>query len=103
MKSCAGSDGVVMESRHPDFRKGDLVSGLLGWQLYSYWDATALRPLRKLPHHLGVPPTAFLSVLGLTGGLTAYFGMLVVGNPKAGDTVVVSAAAGSVDCLRDKL
>ena len=95
--------GVVMESRHPDFRKGDLVSGLLGWQLYSYWDATALRPLRKLPQDLGVPPTAFLGVLGLTGGLTAYFGMLVIGNPKAGDTVVVSAAAGSVGSLAGQL
>ena len=95
--------GVVVESRHPDFQQGDLVSGLLGWQHYSYWDARALRPLRKLPSHLDVPQTAFLSVLGLTGGLTAYFGMLAIGRPKAGDTVVVSAAAGSVGSLAGQL
>jgi NADPH-dependent curcumin reductase CurA len=95
--------GEVIESRRPDFQPGDLVAGLLGWQTHCYSDASALRPLQKLPSGLGVPPRAFLGSLGMTGGLTAYFGMMVIGQPKAGETVVVSAAAGSVGSLAGQL
>jgi NADPH-dependent curcumin reductase CurA len=91
--------GEVLESRNPNFAPGDLVSGLLGWQSHCYSDASALRPLQKLPQVPGVPPRAFLGVLGLTGGLTAYVGLMFIGQPKPGETVVVSAAAGSVGSL----
>jgi NADPH-dependent curcumin reductase CurA len=89
--------GVVERSNHPGFQAGDVVTGLLGWQDYN-----AARPeqigLSVVPK-LDVPLTAFLCPLHLTGGLTAYFGLFDIGQPKAGDTLVVSAAAGSVGSL----
>ena len=84
--------GEVVESRHPDYAPGDLVTGLLGWQSYAAVSPAALT--RKVTEH-DVPLSAALHVLGLTG-LTAYFGLLDVGQPEEGDTVVVSTAAGSV-------
>lgn len=95
--------GEVIESRSPNFAPGDRVTGLLGWQSHCYSDGQGLRPLQKLPVGLGVPPRAFLGALGMTGGLTAYFGMLVIGDPKPAETVVVSAAAGSVGSLAGQL
>jgi NADPH-dependent curcumin reductase CurA len=86
-----GTIGVVEQSNHPDFAKGDLVSGISGWQEFALASAA-----QKLPP--GVSPTAAMSVLGVTG-LTAYFGLLDVGKPKAGETVVVSAAAGAVGSI----
>ncbi len=83
--------GRVVASRHPDHTPGQLVQGLLGWQDYALVDASANR-LTVLPP--GVPIPLAMSVLGLTG-LTAYFGLLEVGRPKAGETVVVSGAAGA--------
>jgi NADPH-dependent curcumin reductase CurA len=79
----------VVESRDPAFRPGDLVEGDGGWQDYTTRPAAALSRLERrgpLSHHL--------SVLGITG-LTAYFGLLEIGQPKADETVVVSAAAGA--------
>ena len=84
--------GEVVESRHPDYAPGELVTGLLGWQLYAAVPPIAL--IRKVTER-DVPLSACLHVLGLTG-LTAYFGLLDVGQPEEGDTVVVSTAAGSV-------
>ena len=95
--------GEVIDSRHPQFARGDLVTGLLGWQTHCYSDAQGLRPLQKIPTDTGIPPRTFLGALGLTGGLTAYFGMISLGDPKAGETVVVSAAAGSVGSLAGQL
>ena len=86
-----GTIGVVEQSNNPDFAKGDIVSGIAGWQEFSLADGGM-----KLPP--GVPPKAAMSVLGMTG-LTAYFGLLDVGKPKAGETVVVSAAAGAVGSI----
>ena len=87
----AGAAGEVAASNHPGFPVGSKVSGLFGVQEYALSNGkgvhvvdTALAPL----------PT-YLSVLGMTG-MTAYFGLLDVGEPKAGDTVVVSGAAGAV-------
>jgi NADPH-dependent curcumin reductase CurA len=80
----------VVESRHPDFRPGDLVSGDLGWQEYSVRHG---KDLRKIPRD--EPLSHLLSVYGITG-LTAYFGLLELGQPRPGETVVVSAAAGAV-------
>ncbi|MBM4253450.1 MAG: NADP-dependent oxidoreductase [Deltaproteobacteria bacterium] len=86
--------GVVEESKAQDFKKGDLVSGLLNWQDYAVGNVGTFQ---KLPP-LDVSPTAFLSVLGLTG-VTAYFGYLDITSPKAGETLVVSGAAGAVGSI----
>jgi NADPH-dependent curcumin reductase CurA len=80
--------GEVIESNLSGYAPGDLVSGMTGWQEWAIGDAG----LRKLPE--GADPRLALSVLGLTG-VTAYFGLLDIGQPKAGDVVVVSGAAGA--------
>ncbi|HEV2690967.1 MAG TPA: NADP-dependent oxidoreductase [Bryobacteraceae bacterium] len=90
-----GAIGVVEESRHPGFAAGDIVQGLLGWQRYSVSDGAGLG---KLPKGLPVPMTAFFGLLGHIG-LTAYFGLLDICQPKAGETLVVSTAAGAVGSL----
>lgn len=94
-----GTVGVVEESRHPDYAPGDLVSGLLGWQLYA---VSSGQGIVKLPTHVPVPLTAFMAVLNHIGA-TAYFGLLELGKPKEGETVVVSAAAGAVGSLVGQL
>jgi NADPH-dependent curcumin reductase CurA len=88
----AGAVGQVVESRMPGFDPGDLVTGGFGWQDYAVTDGAGVFGLRKLPP--GTPPNLALGVLGITG-LTAYFGVLDVGRPKAGETFVVSGAAGA--------
>jgi NADPH-dependent curcumin reductase CurA len=90
-----GTVGVVEESRHPKFQKGDQVSGLLGWQEYSISDGAGLN---KLPNNPAIPLTAYLGLFGHIG-LTAYFGLLDITHPKEGETLVVSAAAGAVGSL----
>jgi NADPH-dependent curcumin reductase CurA len=90
-----GAIGVVEESRNPNFKAGDHVSGLLGWQEYAVTDGTGLGKLPEIP---GLPLTAHLGLFGHIG-LTAYYGLLDVGKPKAGETLVVSAAAGAVGSL----
>jgi NADPH-dependent curcumin reductase CurA len=84
--------GRVEESRHPGFHPGEFVTGFFGWQDYAAIDAGAIE--RKVPAE-GPPISTALGVLGLNG-LTAYFALLEVGQPKAGETVVVSTAAGAV-------
>ncbi len=90
----ASTVGQVVESRHPGFAAGDIVSGMLGWQQYAIADGEPgmMGRLTKVP--AGIPPYLVLSALGGTG-LTAYFGMLDVGELKEGDTVLVSGAAGA--------
>jgi hypothetical protein len=83
--------GEVVESHDPRFAPGDTVVGQLGWQDYAVARGGSLR---KVDPTLAPPQTA-LHVLGGTG-LTAYFGLFDVGEPKPGDAVVVSAAAGAV-------
>jgi len=90
-----GAIGEVMQSRNPGFAEGDLVQGLLGWQQYCVSDG---KGLGKLPKGLPIPFTAFFGLLGHIG-LTAYFGLLDVGKPQPGETLVVSAAAGAVGSL----
>jgi NADPH-dependent curcumin reductase CurA len=93
--------GEVIASRHPGFRPGDRVTGFFGWQQYAVVDAAGeLLPVRRIPD--GVTEEMALSVLGITG-LTAYFGMLDVGRPKAGDTVAVSGAAGATGSIAGQL
>ncbi len=90
----ASTVGEVVESKHAGFAAGDIVSGMLGWQQYAVADGEPgmMGRLTKVPE--GVPPQLVLSALGGTG-MTAYFGMLDVGEVKAGDTVLVSGAAGA--------
>jgi NADPH-dependent curcumin reductase CurA len=85
--------GEVIESRAPDFAPGDRVIGPTGWQAYSALPAADLTRLD--PAH---DPVDYLGPLGVNG-LTAYFGLLRIGQPAEGETVMVSAAAGSVGHL----
>ncbi len=82
--------GEVVTSNHPDFSPGDRVQGGLGWQSYAVAKGEELTPL---------PPELALRValgpLGMTG-MTAYFGLLDIGKPKSGETVLISGAAGAV-------
>ncbi|HMV49828.1 MAG TPA: NADP-dependent oxidoreductase [Blastocatellia bacterium] len=90
-----GTIGVVEESRNPNFKEGDHVTGLLGWQEYAVSDGKGLNTLPNLP---GVPLTAHFGLFGHIG-MTAYFGLLDIGQPQPGETLVVSAAAGAVGSL----
>ena len=83
--------GKVTASRNPKFAVGDHVTGLLGVQNYAYSDG---KGLTKVDPRLA-PLPVYLGTLGMPG-MTGYFGLLEVGQPKAGDTVVVSGAAGAV-------
>lgn len=91
--------GRVIESNHEKFPVGAVVSGGFGWQEYAVSDGKNI-PLNPVPE--GVPPTAPLSVLGITG-LTAYFGFLEVGLPKEGDVVLISGAAGATGSVVGQL
>jgi len=90
MRSLAA--GRVEQSKHPQYRAGDRVCGWFGWQDYAAVDIDKIQ--RKVVD-ADLPLTTSLGVLGLNG-VTAYFGLLDVGQPNAGETVVVSTAAGSV-------
>jgi hypothetical protein len=88
--------GEVVESKHPGLATGDLVSAMGGWQ---EWFASGVGLQKLAP---GTDPTLALSVLGITG-LTAYFGLLDVGKPRAGGTVVVSGAAGATGSVAGQI
>lgn len=88
----AFSAGEVVASRNPAYEPGDKVMGMLGWQDYSITDGRAIR--RKILE-TDLPLSLSLGVLGLNGA-TAYIGLTQYGEPRAGDTVVVSSAAGAV-------
>ncbi len=84
--------GKVLESNHSDYEKGETVCGLFGWQQFAVSDGSNV--MRKVTE-TDLSPSLALGVLGLNG-ITAYFGLLDVCNPGAGETVVVSTAAGAV-------
>jgi NADPH-dependent curcumin reductase CurA len=86
-----GTVSRVEKSLHPDYQAGDLVLSFNGWQDYAVSDGTALT---KLDSEMSQPSLA-LGVLGMPG-FTAYMGLLDIGQPKAGETVVVAAASGAV-------
>jgi len=94
----AGGIGRVIDTRHPGFAVGETVYGGFGVQRYAVSDGTGVTPvdttLAPAPVHLGV--------LGI-GGLTAYFGLLDIGRPQPGQTVVVSGAAGSVGSVAGQI
>jgi NADPH-dependent curcumin reductase CurA len=88
--------GEVVESRHPGFKPGDKVLTQTGWQLYA-----ATKEAMKVDASRA-PLSYYLGVLGMPG-LTAYFGLKELGQPKAGETVVVSAASGAVGSVVGQL
>jgi NADPH-dependent curcumin reductase len=92
----SGSAGKVVESRHPAFAEGDFVSGVFGWQDYAVSDGGGFFPVTTVPAGVDLPVA--LSLFGITG-LTAYIGLLDVGQPKPGETLLVSGAAGAVGSL----
>ena len=84
--------GEVIASRHADYRVGDQVVGWFGWQEFALSDGKGI--IRRVAEK-DIPLSASLGVLGMNG-VTAYFGLIDVGQPKSGETVVVSTAAGAV-------
>ena len=88
----SGGIGTVLESKNPKYNEGDLVTGLVGWQTHTISTGKAENAFRVIPNVLPIP--TMLNVLGTTG-ITAYYGLLDIGQPKAGETVVVSGAAGA--------
>jgi NADPH-dependent curcumin reductase CurA len=88
-----GTINRVVASEHPQFRPGELVLGNAGWQDYALSDGSELLPLGKLDQ-----PSHALGGLGMPG-FTAYFGLLDIGRPRAGETVVVAAATGAVGSM----
>jgi NADPH-dependent curcumin reductase CurA len=86
--------GRVISSDDDTYPEGSLVTGLTGWQDYVVTGEGEI-PLTPVPGDTGLPIESMLGALGLTG-VTAYFGMLDIGKPQEGETVVVSAAAGAV-------
>jgi len=89
-----GTVNEVVASKHPDFKPGDVVLGYAGWQDYAVSDGAGLR---KLDARRALVSTA-LGVLGMPG-MTAYAGLLTIGQPKGGETVAVAAATGPVGSL----
>jgi NADPH-dependent curcumin reductase CurA len=85
-----GTINRIIESRHPGFRSGDVVIGSAGWQDYALSDGSDLMPVNDLAR-----PSLALGALGMPG-FTAYVGLLDIGEPKPGETVVVAAATGAV-------
>ncbi len=90
--------GEVVESRNPKYQRGDTVAGRVGWQQYALSDGS---DLRKIDAKL-VPMSAHLGVVGMPG-VTAWIGLNDIGQPKPGETVVVSAASGAVGSVVGQL
>ena len=89
-----GTVGEVVESRNPAFQVGDKVVGRGGWQQYSVVNATAAGALRKVDASR-IPLSYYLGAVGMPG-VTAWYGLVKILEPKAGQTLVVSAATGAV-------
>lgn len=98
----AGGVGRVVASNHPRFKEGDFLTGTIGWQEHMLSDGLDLtgQPLRAVP--ADAPLALTQSVLGMTG-LTAYFGLFDVGRVQAGDTVLITGAAGAVGSIAGQL
>jgi len=89
-----GTAGEVVESRNPNFKAGDKVVGMGGWQEYAVVDASQRGVLQKVDT-THVPLSAYLGAVGMPG-VTGWYGLVKIIDPKAGETVVVSSAAGAV-------
>jgi hypothetical protein len=93
-----GTVGKVLQSNNPGFVKGDIVEGMLGWQEYAVSDGSGLRKIDPKV----APISTALGVLGMPG-LTGYFGLLDIANPKPGETVMISGAAGAVGSVAGQI
>jgi NADPH-dependent curcumin reductase CurA len=89
-----GTVGEVVESRHPNYKAGDSVVGMGGWQQYVAVDGSVPGLLRKVDTSR-IPLSAYLGAVGMPG-VTAWYGLMKICEPKAGQTIVVSAASGAV-------
>ena len=96
-----GTVGEVIESRHPAYAAGDKVVGMGGWQQYSVVDGGAAGMMRKVSD-AHIPLSAYLGAVGMPG-VTAWYGLTQIIAPKAGQTVVVSAASGAVGSVVGQL
>jgi NADPH-dependent curcumin reductase len=94
-----GTVGVVVESKNSSFQVGDTVRGYFGWQLYGVSNG---KGLTKVPVSDQVPASLYLGALGMPG-ITAWVGLIGIGESKPGETVVVSAAAGAVGTVVGQL
>lgn len=90
--------GEVVASQHPRFAIGETVVGMLGWQQYALSKGEGLMKVDPL----AVPISAYLGAVGMPG-VTAWYGLLDIGKPKAGETVVVAAASGAVGSVVGQL
>jgi NADPH-dependent curcumin reductase CurA len=93
-----GIVGEIIESKSPEFKIGDIVTGDLSWSDYNVAD---VKKLRKVDPNVA-PISTSLSILGMVG-LTAYFGLVDIGNPAPGETVVISGAAGAVGIVAGQI
>lgn len=98
----AGGLGHVVASQSARYKVGDVVSGWVGWQQYSVAEESGSKAMQVLKVSDKLPLAAYAGVLGATG-LTAYFGLMDIGKPKKGETVVVSAAAGAVGSVAGQI
>jgi NADPH-dependent curcumin reductase CurA len=96
----AGGMGRVLESKNPKYKEGDLIFGMVGWQTHLITDAKEEDRFRFIPELLPIP--TMLNVLGTTG-ITAYYGLLELAKPKAGEVVLVSGAAGATGSVAAQL
>jgi NADPH-dependent curcumin reductase CurA len=96
-----GTVGVVEASRHAGYAVGDSVVGMGGWQLYSVVDAQQPGALRKVDTR-HIPLSAYLGAVGMPG-VTAWYGLMRICQPKAGGTIAVSAASGAVGSVVGQL
>jgi len=92
----------VVESRHPEFNRGDKIAGLTGLQEFALLTTKDLGTFHKIPSIPFLSDSHFLGTLG-HNGFTAYFGLLEVGKPQSGETLVVSAAAGATGSIVGQL
>lgn len=95
-----GGVGRVVASRSSEYAVGDWVCGMVGWQDYAIASGQGLLGLNVVPP--GIDPKAMLGLFGPTG-LTAYFGMIDIGKPSPGDTVLVSGAAGATGSIAGQI
>lgn len=93
--------GQVVRSRHPAFPVGTLIHGKLGWQEYALSDGAPDKLMFRV-HATDLPPSTALGVLGMTG-YSAWIGLFAIGQPRPGETVLVSGAAGGVGSIVGQL
>ena len=101
LNAAISGDGIaeIVQTKSEQYQVGDLVAGVLPWQEYSIVNE---KKVEKIIPETAIPPTSYLSILGLTG-LTAYFGLLDIAEPESGETAVISAAAGSVGSIAGQI